>query len=85
MELLYPQNGFRIVLTKQLDGSIGRLILQAVHRRPSATIYWHLDREYIGNTVGNHQLPLIPSSGRHVLTLVDDEGNTISGNFTVEE
>ena len=85
MELLYPQNGFRIVLTKQLDGSIGRLILQAVHRRSTAIIYWHLNKEYIGSTTGQHQLPLIPSAGQHVLTLVDDEGNSISGNFIVEE
>jgi len=85
MELLYPQNGFRIVLTKQLDGSIGRMILQAVHRRAAATIYWHLDKAYIGSTTSQHQLPLIPSPGRHVLTLVDDEGNSITGHFTVEE
>ena len=85
MELLYPQNGFRIVLTKQLDGSLGQMVLQAVHRRSAATIYWHLDKAYIGSTAGQHQLPLIPSAGRHILTLVDDEGNSISGYFTVEE
>ena len=85
MELLYPQSGFRIVLTKQLGGSLGRMVLQAVHRRSSATIYWHLNKEYIGNTTGQHQLPLIPSPGHHTLTLVDDEGNSITGNFTVEE
>ncbi len=85
MALLYPQNGFRIVLTRQCEGGMGQLVMQATHRRTDAVIYWHLDKAYLGSTGnGQHQLAVLPEPGRHVLTLVDDEGNTISGSFLVE-
>ncbi len=85
MELLYPQNGFRIVLTRQRDGSTGRLIMQATHRRSDAVIHWHMDTAYLGTTTGQHQLPVLPEVGRHVVTLVDDEGNSLTGYFRVED
>jgi penicillin-binding protein 1C len=85
MELLYPQSGFRIVLTKQMDGSIGRLIMQAAHRRPDATIYWHLDKRYLGQTVHPHQMVTLPDTGRHTITLVDGEGLSLSQTFSVEQ
>ncbi|MDR0667273.1 MAG: penicillin-binding protein 1C [Prevotellaceae bacterium] len=85
MDLLYPQNGFRIVLARQMDGRIGRLIMQAAHRRPDATIYWHLDKAYIGATRYPHQMPAIPDTGRHVVTLVDNEGTTLSRTFSVAQ
>jgi penicillin-binding protein 1C len=84
MDLLYPQNGFRIVLAKQMDGSIGRLIMQAAHRRPNATLYWHLDNRYLGSTVHPHQMAALPDTGRHVITIVDNEGMSLSRTFRVE-
>ena len=84
MELLYPKNGFHIVLTKQMDGSIGRLILQAAHRRNNATIYWHLNDNYLGATQNRHQIAAVPDTGRHVVTLVDDEGISIKSYFKVD-
>jgi penicillin-binding protein 1C len=85
MELLYPQSGFRIVPTKQMDGSIGRLIMQATHRRPDAIIYWHLDKQYLGQTVHPHQMATLPDTGRHTITLVDSEGLSLSRTFSVEQ
>jgi penicillin-binding protein 1C len=84
MELLYPQSDFHIVLAKQMDGSTGRLIMQAAHRRANATIYWHLDKQYMGSTRYPHQMPAMPDSGRHTVTLVDDEGVSLSRSFRVE-
>jgi penicillin-binding protein 1C len=84
MELLYPQNGFHIVLTRQMDGSIGQLVMQATHRRTDAIIYWHLDQQYLGATRPPHQMAILPGEGKHVLTLVDNEGSTLTGYFHVD-
>ena len=84
MELLYPQNGFRIVLTKQMDGSTGRLIMLATHRRADATIHWHLNADYLGSTQQSHQMAVLPDTGRYVVTLVDDEGASVRCLFRVE-
>lgn len=84
MELLYPQNGFHIVLTRQLDGSTGQLVMQAAHRRHDAVIYWHLDQQYLGATRAPHQMATLPGEGTHVLTLVDNEGSSLAGYFHVD-
>ncbi len=85
MEIIYPQNGLSIVVTKQMDGSEGKIVLQATHRRADATIYWHLDEKYLGLTKQTHTMAALPDTGRHVLTLVDEEGMSVKGYFTVEK
>ncbi len=84
MELIYPQRNTVIVLTKQLDGSQGQAVFRVAHRRNSAMIFWHVDDQFMGTTQTSHQMPLNPDPGRHRLTLVDDEGNTLTEFFTVE-
>jgi penicillin-binding protein 1C len=85
MALLYPQHNFHILLTRQMDGSIGRLIMQATHHSPDATIFWHLDNQYIGLTAHPHQMPVLPAPGPHTITLVDNEGFTISSKCYVDK
>ena len=85
MELIYPQQSISIVLPRQLDGSPGQVVFRAAHRRKSAVIFWHVDRQFIGSSQAPHQMPAAPAAGTHRLTLVDDAGNTISEIFTVED
>jgi penicillin-binding protein 1C len=59
--------------------------LQAAHRRRSAIIYWHLDEVYIGATQYFHSMPVIPAAGLRTITLVDDEGLSLTSRFRVEE
>lgn len=73
-----------IHLPKQMDGSKGQLTVELVHSHPNTTIYWHLDETYLTQTQDFHKLSLRPSPGKHSLTAVDDEGNTISTTFFVE-
>jgi penicillin-binding protein 1C len=81
--LIYPQRGFRIVLTRQMDGTRGQLVMQATHRRAEAAIHWHLDDQYLGTTQSPHRMAALPDTGRHVITLVDDQGATLSTPFQV--
>jgi penicillin-binding protein 1C len=85
MAMVYPKNGLSIVLTKQLDGEIGNLELQATHSRYNAKIYWHMDGIYLGTTQYFHSMPVVPESGRHEITLVDDVGWSIKTNFIISE
>jgi len=85
MELIYPKTENRIYVPLELDGKKGKTVFEAAHRRPNATIYWHLDDKFIGSTNGFHQLGLNPEKGKHVLTLVDEMGETISQRFEVLE
>ena len=83
MEFLYPESGSILTLPRQLDGSEGGAVFQAVHRDPAATLWWHLDDQYLGETRLIHQMRLSPASGKHTVTVVDGDGNSVSVGFTV--
>jgi penicillin-binding protein 1C len=46
-------------------------------------IFWHLDDQYVGETRDSHQMALNPPPGKHLLTLVDGNGNTINIGFEI--
>jgi len=56
---------------------------QVTHRKRTTTIYWHLDEEYLGETKDIHQMEMEPEKGKHLLTLVDEDGYKISQSFEV--
>lgn len=84
MQFIYPPMNARIKLPKQLDGSKGFLTVELAHSNPNATIFWHLDETYQAQTQDFHKISLQPAAGKHSLTAVDGEGNTISTTFFVE-
>jgi penicillin-binding protein 1C len=84
MQFIYPQMNAQIFLPKQLDGSPGSVTFELVHSNRKATVYWHLDDEYLTATEDFHKVSLIPSSGKHAVTVVDDEGNKRSVTVFVE-
>ena len=74
IEIIYPGQGITIVSTRGLDGIKRGAVFKAAHSDPSATLFWHLDEQFIGETKGEHELMVSPSPGDHVLTVVDGEG-----------
>jgi len=83
MEVIYPKDGAKIYVPLEADGSRGRVIFNAAHRQAGVKIFWHLDDQYVGETKDFHQMALNPPPGKHTLTLVDGNGNTIHIGFEV--
>ncbi|MGM9737919.1 MAG: penicillin-binding protein 1C [Candidatus Cryptobacteroides sp.] len=83
MEFIYPESGAVISIPRQLDGSPDEIVFNLAHHDRSATVYWHIDQDYIGETRFIHQLRFRPSPGKHTVTVVDGLGNTLSAGFTV--
>lgn len=83
MALVYPRRKTRIQIPIQLDGTRGKAVLKAVHRRAEARIFWHLDETYLGATRDFHQMPVQPPQGRHRLVLLDEFGERLEQEFTV--
>jgi penicillin-binding protein 1C len=83
LALLYPEPDGRVLIPDELDGTRGRTVFQAVHRRAGARIHWHLDDRYLGETHTFHQQTLDIDPGEHILTLVDDEGERLARRFQV--
>ncbi|WP_279142272.1 penicillin-binding protein 1C [Bacteroides acidifaciens] len=84
MQFIYPPINAHIKLPKQLDGSKGFLTVELAHTDPNATVFWHLDDTYLMQTQDFHKISLQPASGKHSLTAVDGEGNTVSTTFFIE-
>jgi len=83
IEVLYPDNGTRLFIPRDIDGEYSRVVFEAVHRRSDATLHWHLDDEFIGSTNDFHQMALFVLPGEHRLILVDEKGASIERNFEV--
>lgn len=77
MALLYPQDGTRVMVPKDLDGRLGRVMFRAVHRDPRARLQWHLNNRYLGETRHFHERALLLSPGWHQLVLVDQHGQRL--------
>ncbi|MFN8253302.1 MAG: penicillin-binding protein 1C [Ferruginibacter sp.] len=85
IELIYPQPDAKIYVPLEINGQKGNTVFTAAHRRSSAKIFWSMDDNFIGTTQNFHQLALNPSPGKHIITLVDENGVSISRQFEILE
>lgn len=83
MEMIYPKEGSRIYIPRELNGSLGKVVIEIAHRNPKALVFWHLDDEYLGTTTRTHRIPIQTGAGSHKLTLVDDSGEVLEREFEV--
>lgn len=83
LSLMYPHQGSKIYLPVNLDGSSSSMVAEATHSLRGTAIFWHLDGTYLGQTEALHQQLIQVDEGAHVLTLVDEVGNTVVCDFEV--
>jgi penicillin-binding protein 1C len=83
LSLIYPRRNGLIYIPVELDGRRGRTVFEAAHRNARATIYWHLDDEFLGATKDIHRIALAPKPGLHTVTLVDENGERLERRFVV--
>ena len=83
VQFIYPQAGAVLSIPRQLSGEREGIVFRAAHHNANATLWWHLDNTYVGETRFRHELLLAPEAGQHTLTVVDDEGGTAVVRFTV--
>ena len=81
--IIYPEHNAAVVLPRSFGGIEQKMVCQAACRDPEATLFWHVDDCFVGQTHGHHDLAIAPSIGQHTLTLVDQLGNKKSILFEV--
>ncbi len=84
VQFIYPQNGAVLTLPRQLSGKVEGVVFRVAHHKADATLWWHLDNTYVGETDFLHEMLLAPDPGRHTLTVVDQDGCSAFVNFSVE-
>ncbi|WP_153800639.1 penicillin-binding protein 1C [Foetidibacter luteolus] len=85
LDIVYPGEGARLYVPVDLSGEKGKTVFTATHRNSKGKLFWHLDDEFIGETVQFHQIAVNPVPGKHVLTIVDESGESVIRSFEIME
>lgn len=83
MDLIYPKPGAKVFVPNELDGTKGNALFEATHRNPKATVFWHIDGQFLAATKRSHKLPIRLDRGVHTLLIMDDAGESLTREFTI--
>lgn len=83
LQFIYPKESTTIFLPKDFDGNTNPVVLKIAHSKPETTIYWYLDKTFIGTTKDIHEKAITPTEGFHKLVAVDAFGNEINRDLII--
>jgi len=84
MQFIFPKKKEAILLPKNFKEETNAIIFKLAHRNPETTVYWYLDETFLTSTTTFHEISTLPEPGEYVLTVVDQEGNSISQHIEIE-
>jgi penicillin-binding protein 1C len=83
MDLIYPKPHARIFIPKGMNGEPGMVVFELAHRNPVLAVFWHLDGNFLASTIKDHRISLNPTSGKHQLTVIDENGEILQEEFEI--
>ena len=83
IEFIAPEQGSAILVPIELDGSPGKTVFRVASRNAGSRLFWHLDGDYLGETVDDHRIEARPAPGRHELVVVSESGASATRRFEV--
>jgi len=84
MQFIFPRKNESILLPKNFKEETNSVIFKLAHRNPETTVYWYVDKTFVKATKTFHEISITPQPGEHLLTVTDQEGNSISQKIEVE-
>ena len=84
IDFIYPINGSRIVLPRELDGKYQKIVVRLASRIKNNRVFWYLDDEFLLETFKNHTFSHAFSQGKHSLVAVNSSGNKRKIKFHIE-
>jgi penicillin-binding protein 1C len=86
IEFIYPpSNNFELYIPRTLNNSKSDLVFSAVHASQTASLFWHLDDQYLGETIFIHDMAFSAKKGKHTMMIKDNKGNEKRVRFEVLE
>lgn len=79
----FPLPGSSVYVPVEMTGERGSIVATAHHELVRARLFWHLNGTYLGATRDEHTMELAPPAGEHLLSVVDESGNSRDIAFTV--
>ncbi|MDA7803499.1 penicillin-binding protein 1C [Crocinitomix sp.] len=83
LAILYPKSNSQIYIPLNFDEVNESIFFEATHVNQNMNLYWHLDDKYLGSTHHIHQFSVMPSTGSHTLSIIDEKGNQAQVKFEV--
>ncbi len=77
MQFVYPLNATNIYIPRDIDGKVQMVVFEIAHRYTNKKVFWHVDDTYLGETKEFHQMQFFANEGTHIVTAVDEDGNSI--------
>ncbi|PHS10720.1 MAG: penicillin-binding protein 1C [Kordia sp.] len=84
MDFIFPKNNSKIILAKNEYEKTNPLILKIAHVKPETKVFWYIDNVFIQTTETFHEIGVLPTTGKHTITVVDALGNELKRNITIE-
>jgi penicillin-binding protein 1C len=81
--IAYPENGARLFLPSKDALSEMGFIALAVHKQREAELHWFLNGAFLGNTKGDHKMPITIGTGEYRLGVQDALGRYVETKFKV--
>jgi penicillin-binding protein 1C len=83
MDFIYPKANSKIYLTKNFNGEIQPVVLKVAHPNREMQLFWYVDNVYKATTKTFHELAILPPSGFHYVTVVDENGNEMKRRIEI--
>lgn len=80
VKIIFPDKN--TILTFHPDEAMN-IHFKAFAEDKNTTLYWHIDNEYIGSTSNIHELDFSLQPGKHLIYVVDENGNEQQTTFSI--
>lgn len=77
MEFIFPPENEKIILPINFEEELNEIALKVVHQNPEIKIFWYLNQRFLGSTQTFHEINILPNPGKHLITVVDENGKEI--------
>jgi penicillin-binding protein 1C len=76
-DFIYPKTNGKIYLTRNQEGQFQAFVCKVACSERKSTLFWYLDRKFLGQTTDFHELPIQAPTGNHRLVVVHENGQEI--------
>ncbi len=84
MDFIFPKANSSVYLPKRFDGTTNEVVLKIAHTNPETRVFWYIDDQFVGVTKQFHEMPVLPSPGAHIITVLDEKGNELKRRITIK-
>ena len=85
MDFIYPKESIKVFLPKDFNEQRNDLVFRLAHSIQDIKVFWYLDANFIGTTQTFHEMAILPKTGKHTITVIDELGNELKRNIEITE